>query len=97
MIASVVVWLAAPVLPFLDIRNAQRVASIAGIAILAEVLFWIGALLAGPDAARRMKLWWKQALEMLRAKPKALPPESDASTTARSPSSPDAHVRTKPS
>ena len=59
MVASLGLWALIPLLPFLPISGAQRLASAGVILVAAEIVFWIGALLAGPDAARRMRSWWR--------------------------------------
>ena len=60
MIASLGLWGLLPLLPFLPISNAQRVAYAVGVLVAAEILFWVGAVMAGPDAAKRMRSWWRR-------------------------------------
>ena len=58
---SLALWVALPIVPFLPIRLAVK-ATVAGSQIVvAEVAFWLGAALAGPTAARRMKSWWRSS------------------------------------
>jgi VIT1/CCC1 family predicted Fe2+/Mn2+ transporter len=59
LISSVVLWFAIPVLPFLPISGGQQLAAAAAILIVAEVLFWVGAAIAGPEAVRRVRSWWR--------------------------------------
>ena len=80
MIASATLWALLLVVPFLPIAGEQKLAAGGAILLIAEVVFWMGAALAGPEAARRMRAWW-------RAKPKDRSPpqscrESDASDSA---------------
>ena len=56
--ASFGLWAVIPVLPFLPFSTTQQVAALGSILISAEIVFWLGALMAGPDAMRRMKSWW---------------------------------------
>lgn len=60
MVASVVVWVVLPVLPFLPISGQQKLGAAGAVLVLAEIFFWGGAAMAGPDAARRMRSWWKE-------------------------------------
>lgn len=83
MIASFALWALVPLLPFLAVSNAERVAAVGSIFIAAEIAFWVGALMAGPDAAQRLKSWWRNAAR-----------ESGA---AIEPIVVDDHARTKPS
>jgi hypothetical protein len=59
MLASLGLWALIPLVPFLPISGPQRLASGGVILVVAEVVFWIGALMAGPDAAGRMRSWWR--------------------------------------
>ena len=54
-IASVVPWLLLLVLPFLPFSLAERAILAAGLLVLAEVMFWVGAALAGPEVVRRFR------------------------------------------
>lgn len=60
MVASVAVWIIFPVLPFLPLTGPQKVGAAGAVFVVAEILFWSGAAMAGPDAVRRMRGWWKQ-------------------------------------
>ena len=60
---SVVLWLPIPIVPFLDLSAADAVAVVGALVISAEVAFWSGAALAGPEAARRTRSWFRRARE----------------------------------
>ena len=58
---SVALWVALPVIPFLPIDVGMK-ATVAGSQIVvAEIAFWLGAALAGPEATRRMRSWWRSS------------------------------------
>lgn len=58
---SLALWVVLPIVPFLPIDVGMK-ATVAGSQIVvAEVAFWLGAALAGPEAARRMKSWWRSS------------------------------------
>ena len=54
-IASVLPWLLLLVLPFLPCSLAERAILAAGLLVLAEVMFWVGAALAGHEVVRRFR------------------------------------------
>ena len=54
-IASVIPWLLLLVLPFLPCSLAERAILAAGLLVLAEVMFWVGAALAGHEVVRRFR------------------------------------------
>lgn len=56
---SVVLWMPLPVVPFLSISGADKATLGGGLIVAAEVAFWLGAALAGPEAARRMRSWFR--------------------------------------
>ena len=60
MSASLVLWILLPAVPFLPLSVAARGAVATGVIVVAEVIFWAGAPMAGPEAARRMRLWWRR-------------------------------------
>ena len=60
MASSLPLWPALLGVPFLPLSLAARGAVATGIVIVAEVAFWGGAALAGPEAARRMRSWWRR-------------------------------------
>ena len=80
MILSALLWVVIPVLPFLPYSVKERVAAAAAILVVAEILFWGGAAMAGADAARRMRSWWRRADTQ---------PKSDSASTSDSRKDPD--------
>jgi hypothetical protein len=60
MISSLPIWPLLLLVPFLPLSVAARGAVGTGMVILAEVMFWGGAALAGPEAARRVRSWWRR-------------------------------------
>ena len=71
-IASVVPWLLLLVLPFLPFSLAERAILAAGLLVLAEVMFWVGAALAGHEVIKRFrqklnpKALWKRMGDRVR-------------------------------
>jgi hypothetical protein len=60
MIGSAALWLVLPALPFTPLSGEQQLAAGGALIVTAEIVFWIGAALAGPEAARRMRSWWRR-------------------------------------
>lgn len=60
MVTSLPLWLVLPVLPFLGISIAAKATVTTVVVIVAELMFWGGAALAGPGAVRRLKNWWRR-------------------------------------
>ena len=60
MASSLPLWPALLGVPFLPLSLAAQGAVATGIVVVAEVAFWGGAALAGPEAARRMRSWWRR-------------------------------------
>lgn len=59
--SSLALWLALLIVPFLPFAAGIK-ALIAGSQIVfAEVAFWLGAAIAGPEATRRWKAWWRSS------------------------------------
>lgn len=58
MSASLGLWILLPGVPFLPLSVAVRGTVGTALIVVAEVIFWGGAALAGPEAARRMRSWW---------------------------------------
>ncbi|MBW2290454.1 MAG: transporter suffix domain-containing protein [Deltaproteobacteria bacterium] len=58
---SVLLWAPIPVIPFLSISSASKAAVGGGLVVSAEIAFWLGAVLAGPEAANRMRSWFRRA------------------------------------
>ena len=59
MSLSLLLWVCLLGVPFLPIGMAGRGAVATTVIVVAEVAFWVGAALAGPEAARRMRSWWR--------------------------------------
>ena len=60
MVSSLPLWPLLLVVPFFPMSIAARGAVGTGIVVLAEIMFWGGAALAGPEAARRVRSWWRR-------------------------------------
>ena len=58
--SSLPLWPALLGVPFLPLSLAAQGVVATGIIVVAEVAFWGGAALAGPEAARRMRSWWRR-------------------------------------
>ena len=56
---SVLLWAPLPVLPFLSLTTGAKAAAAGGLLIAAEIAFWAGAAMAGPEAARRTRSWFR--------------------------------------
>jgi hypothetical protein len=54
-IASIIPWLLLLVLPFLPLSLAERAMLVAGSLVMAEVMFWVGVVLAGQEVVRRFR------------------------------------------
>jgi hypothetical protein len=71
-IGSVIPWLLLLVLPFLPLSLAERAMGVAGLLVMAEVMFWVGAVLAGQEVIRRFrqklnpKVVWKMMGDRVR-------------------------------
>lgn len=59
---SVLLWVPLPAVPFLSLSGGHKAALGGGLLLGAEVAFWLGAALAGPEAARRARSWIGRAL-----------------------------------
>ena len=57
---SLPLWPALLAVPFLPLSLAAQGAVATGMVVVAEVAFWGGAAMAGPEAARRMRSWWRR-------------------------------------
>lgn len=55
IIASFIVWVTPLGIPFLPISGKMKAISITSALVLAEVLFWVGALMVGKEAARKIR------------------------------------------
>ena len=60
MVSSLPIWPLLLLVPFLPLGIAARGAVGTGMVVLAEILFWGGAALAGPEAVRRVRSWWRR-------------------------------------
>ena len=60
MVGALPLWLALLGVPFLPLTVAGRGGVATVIIVVAEVAFWGGALLAGPEAVRRLRAWWRR-------------------------------------
>ena len=58
MVGSLPLWLMLPILPFIGISTVAKAMAATGVVVVAELMFWGGAALAGPAAVRRVKRWW---------------------------------------
>ena len=52
MIVSVLPWLTLLVLPFLGLSGGDTAAAVGALLVAAEILFWLGVVLAGRDTWR---------------------------------------------
>ncbi len=59
MVGSLPLWLVLPILPFVGISTAGKAMAATAVVVIAELMFWGGAALAGPAAVRRVKGWWR--------------------------------------
>lgn len=55
IIASFIVWVMPLGIPFLPITGKMKAISITSALVIAEVLFWVGALMVGKEAARKIR------------------------------------------
>lgn len=55
IIASFIVWVMPLGIPFLPISGKMKAISITSALVMAEVLFWVGALMVGKEAARKIR------------------------------------------
>jgi len=60
MLGSLPLWLLLPILPFIGISTAEKAMAATAVVVIAELMFWGGAALAGPAAVRRVKSWWRR-------------------------------------
>ena len=54
---SLALWVPVPAVPFLPLSSGAKAALGGGLIAGAEIAFWVGAILAGPEAARRTRSW----------------------------------------
>lgn len=55
IILSFVLWAVIPIISFLSISAATKAGLITGDLILAEILFWLGAIFVGREVVQRYK------------------------------------------
>ena len=60
MSLSLLLWVCLLGVPFLPLSAAGRGAVATALIVIAEVVFWVGAVIAGPAATRRMRSWWRR-------------------------------------
>jgi hypothetical protein len=58
--SSLLLWVALLGVPFVPLSVSGRAVLATSVIVVAEVAFWGGAALAGPEAARRMRSWWRR-------------------------------------
>ena len=54
---SLALWVPVPAVPFLPVSSGAKAALAGGLIAGAEIAFLVGAILAGPEATRRMRSW----------------------------------------
>ncbi len=59
---SLALWVPLPAVPFLPLSTGAKATLGGGLVVGAEIAFWLGAVLAGPEAVRRMRSWIRKAL-----------------------------------
>ena len=64
---SLALWVPLPAVPFLPLSTGAKATLGGGLIVGAEIAFWLGAVLAGPAAARRTRLWIREALTKRRS------------------------------
>ena len=57
LVASALLWAPLPIVPFLPLSAGAKVAVGTGLVVVAEIAFWAGTALAGPEALRRIRSW----------------------------------------
>ena len=60
MSLSLLLWVCLLGVPFLPLSAAGRGAVATALIVIAEVAFWVGAVIAGPAATRRTRSWWRR-------------------------------------
>jgi hypothetical protein len=66
MVISIVLWAPLLVVPFLPLALELRALLGGGLLVGAELFFWVGAVLAGPEALKRSWRWLRDRLPILR-------------------------------
>ena len=68
MAISLLFWVALPVIPFLPLPVEARAALGGAMLLGAEIVFWLGVALAGPEALKRGKSWVRDRLRLRKAR-----------------------------
>ncbi len=71
MSLSLLLWVCLLSVPFLPLSVAGRGTVATALIVIAEVAFWVGAVIAGPAATRRMRSWWRRSGDDARLTAKA--------------------------
>jgi hypothetical protein len=61
MSLSLLLWVCLLGIPFLPLSVAGRGTVATVLIVTAEVVFWVGAAIAGPAATRRIRSWWRRS------------------------------------
>ncbi len=61
LVVSALLWVPLPIVPFLPLTTGAKAAVGSGLVVAAEIAFWAGAALAGPEAVIRMRSWIRTA------------------------------------
>ena len=61
MSLSLLLWVCLLGVPFLPMSAVGRGTVATALIVLAEVAFWVGAVIVGPAATRRMRSWWRRS------------------------------------
>ena len=64
---SLALWVLVPVVPFLALSMGAKATLAGALVVAAEIAFWLGALLAGPEAVRRSRSWIRNVLRKNRS------------------------------
>ncbi|QPC45595.1 transporter suffix domain-containing protein [Mangrovibacillus cuniculi] len=73
IVLSTVLWILLVVIPFLPLTNHQKALGISLSLLVAEIFFWIGAILVGKEVAGKMRRfflprYWKDKFTKKREK-----------------------------
>ena len=60
IVLSCLLWVPLPVLPFLPVEASTKAWAAGGLVVTAEIAWWAGAALAGPEAFRRLRRWLRR-------------------------------------
>jgi len=62
LVVSALLWVPLPAVPFLPLSTGAKAALGTGLVVAAEIAFWVGAALAGPETVRRARAWIRGTL-----------------------------------